>query len=38
MEKELYEAPQVQVLEMEVQGVIAVSGPEDVKKQDWVTD
>lgn len=34
MEKELYVAPQVQVLEMEVQGVIAMS-PDDVQKQDW---
>lgn len=33
--KEMYEAPQVQVMEMELQGVIAVSGPEDIEKQDW---
>ena len=25
----------VQVLEMELQGVIAISGGDDVKKQDW---
>ena len=35
MEKELYEAPLVQVIIMEVQGVIAISGGDDVKKQDW---
>ena len=35
MEKLIYEAPMVQVLEMELQGVIAISGGDDVKKQDW---
>ena len=35
MKKELYEAPVVQVIEMEVQGMIAVSGPPDVQKQEW---
>lgn len=35
MQKELYEAPLVQVIEMEVQGMIAVSGPDDVEKEDW---
>lgn len=33
--KQTYEAPVVQVLEMEVQSVIAVSGPPDVEKQEW---
>lgn len=33
--KQMYEAPEVQVMEMELQGVIAVSGPEDIEKQDW---
>ena len=36
--KQLYEAPQVQILEMEVQGVIAISGGEDIKKEDWGTN
>ena len=35
MQKELYEAPLVQVIDMEVQGMIAVSGPNDVEKEDW---
>lgn len=33
--KQLYEAPEVQLLEMEVQGVIAISGGDDVQKQQW---
>ena len=33
--KQLYEAPEVQILEMELQGMIAVSGPDDIEKQDW---
>ena len=37
MEKELYEAPLVQVIIMEVQGVIAISGGDDIQKQDWGT-
>ena len=32
--KQMYEAPEVRVMEMELQGVIAVSGP-DVEKEDW---
>lgn len=32
--KEMYEAPQVQVINMEVQGMIAASGP-DVEKEEW---
>lgn len=39
MQKELYEAPQVQVIEMEVQGMIAASTDgfdiDDVGKGDW---
>ena len=31
----MYEAPEVQVMEMELQGMIAVSGPDDVEKEDW---
>ena len=34
MDKELYEAPEVQVINMEVQGMIAMSG-DDIHKQDW---
>lgn len=33
--KQLYEAPEVQILELELQGVIAVSGPDDITKQNW---
>ena len=33
--KQMYEAPEVQVMEMELQGMIAVSGPDDIEKQDW---
>ena len=33
--KQMYEAPEVQVMEMELQGVIAISGGDDVQKQDW---
>lgn len=33
--KDFYEAPVVQVINMELQGMIAVSGPEDIEKQDW---
>lgn len=39
MQKELYEAPEVQVIEMEVQGMIAASTDgfsiDDVDKGDW---
>ena len=33
--KQMYEAPEVQVIDMELQGVIAVSGPDDIEKEDW---
>ena len=33
--KQMYEAPVVQVMEMELQGVIAVSGPDDIEKEVW---
>lgn len=33
--KQAYEAPEVQVLEMEVQGVIAISGGDDIHKEEW---
>ncbi len=33
--KQMYEAPEVRVIDMELQGVIAVSGPDDIEKQDW---
>ena len=32
--KQMYEAPEVRVMEMELQGMIAASGP-DVEKEDW---
>lgn len=32
--KKLYEAPEVQVIEMELQGMIAMSG-EDLSKEGW---
>ena len=32
--KQMYEAPEVRVIDMELQGVIAASGP-DVEKEDW---
>lgn len=32
--KQMYEAPVVQVIDMELQGMIAASGP-DVEKEDW---
>lgn len=32
--KEMYEAPMVQVINMEVQGMIAASGP-DMEKEEW---
>ena len=35
--KQLFEAPQVQVIEMEVQGMIAMSGGDDIHKQEWGT-
>ena len=33
--KQIYEAPVVQVLEMEVQGVIALSGPEGLGEGEY---
>lgn len=33
--KQQYEAPVVQVIDMELQSVIAVSGPPDVQKEGW---
>ena len=33
--KQIYEAPVVQVIDMELQGVIALSGPDDIEKQEW---
>ncbi len=32
--KQMYEAPVVQVIDMELQGMIAMSVP-DVEKEDW---
>ena len=32
--KQMYEAPEVQVIDMELQGMIAASGT-DVEKEDW---
>ena len=33
--KDLYVAPQVQVIDMELQGVIAVSGGDDIPETPW---
>lgn len=33
--KQKYEAPEVQVIEMELQGMIAMSGGDDITKVPW---
>ena len=33
--KQMYEAPEVQVMEMELQGMIAVSGPEGLGEGEY---
>ena len=33
--KELYTPPRCEELEMDLEGVIALSGPDDITKKDW---